>query len=809
MTEQAYGLVAAIPGTGERPNAANVPLVGVRIEVRARGRASAVTVSQRYLNREKVPVEAVYSFPLEEQAAVYGFAAQIGERRWVGRVEEAEAAFDAYEQALAEGHGAYLLDQDRPNLFTASVGNLLPGQEAVVTVRYVAPLEEQGERVRLRIPTTVAPRYVPKKQLRSMDPAEFDHLNPPMSFAGVPYGLALTIEYTGDGEISKVECASHPAQVHVAGREARVDLMGDDVQLDQDVVVAFVSAPAGATAAQVARDERGDAIVALHVRPPAVTRRAPVEAVLLLDRSGSMMGSSIAQARNALLLALASLAEGDTFNVWGFGSQVESVFPSAVPYDDAHLEKARRAVEGWDADLGGTELLPPLQTILRAPRMELPRRVLLLTDGEVANEEECAALVAKHAATTNVFTIGIGYGASDYLVRALARASAGYAETVHPNERIEPVVMRQMTRLGATRLGDVRVDWGGLPVDLVAPAVPSALYPGTSLTVYGRVPRADVADASGGSVEVAVVADAADGPVRFAARADLASAVVDEALPRLFAREALRELEEGRGGAERGSRQRARTREHVDAAIRELATRYTLMSSLTSFVAVEERDAAADVPAAELRRIPVALLKDWHGSGAWGARPMAALTVQSAPGTTGLAAPFTVGKMMAPLAAGIPAVAKRARRGARSAPVQGLPTAGAPGFDAVTAPDSSVDEGADALVALVRGQRADGRWSWTDEILREFGGERAAAMALMSDLVHVLGPADADVPAMLDEVAPTLLVLGLLRRDFAAREAEWRLLADKAVLWLAGRGVRAPAGEAPEDLVAARLGALR
>ena len=103
-----------------------VPLEGVRIDARLEGLASEVTVAQRYRNREAVAVEAVYVFPLEEGAAVCSFEARIGDKIVRGRVEEREKAFEIYDDAMADGHGAFLLDQERPNVFTASVGNLRP-----------------------------------------------------------------------------------------------------------------------------------------------------------------------------------------------------------------------------------------------------------------------------------------------------------------------------------------------------------------------------------------------------------------------------------------------------------------------------------------------------------------------------------------------------------------------------------------------------------------------------------------------------------------------------------------------------------
>lgn len=509
-----------------------------------------------------------------------------------------------------------------------------------------------------------------------------------------------------------------------------------------------------------------------------------------------MANSSIAQARNALLLALGSLREGDTLNVYWFGSGFQSVFAAPVRYDDANLDFARDAVQRWDADLGGTELLGPLHEILDRPAGELPRRVLLLTDGEVGNEQECTELVRAHAAEATVFTIGVGYGASDLLVNGVARAANGRAELVHPNERIEPAVMRQMSRLTTDGLRDVRVDWAGLPVDLVAPAVLPTLYPGTSLTVYGRVPAARLATAEGreGPVELALIATGPDGEVRFAATADLRAARPAAAIPRLFAREAIRDLEEGGSAAAgRGSQQRDRKETHVKDSILDLARRYTLMPSQTSFVAVEEREgAAADLPAAELRRIPVALLKDWHGSGRM--RITGAMMLSS-DAVSGSPPPMRASLSTERLACGRRA---RSSTAARSMPMcDGVADPVAQGYERPLPP---VPDGpSDTMFDLVRSQRADGRWGWSDEVLAYLGLERAECEAIFFEL-------GLDAPAA-DLVGPTLLALGILCRDFAALEDQWRLLADKALAWLAGQGVTPPAGsKSLEGWLATRLG---
>lgn len=776
------GLVASILGRFEPLAPESVPLTGVRIDVRAHGVASAVTVSQRYVNREKVPVEAVYSFPLEEQAAVYAFEALVGDQLVVSEVMEKDKAFDEYDQAMAEGSGAYLFDQDRPNLFTASIGNLLPGQQAVVTVKYVARLERLGDQVRLKIPTTVAPRYIPEQQLREMDPSEFDHLNPPTVPGGVPYGLTVKVSFHGASRVTIVECPSHPVRVSTKGKKATVELSGPDVQLDRDIVVTFTMKDAGETALYVARDDCGDSILMLDVLPPRDADRAPVEAVFLIDRSGSMTGSSIAQARAALLLALSSLHEGDRFNVVGFGSHVQSVFEGSVMYDDATLDQARSAVEAWHANLGGTEIMTPLRQILEAPAAELPRRMLVLTDGEVANEDACLALAELHPETT-IFTIGVGYGASDHLVRGLARAGNGQAEFVHPGERIEAALMRQMARLTTAGLLEPRIDWGALEPDLVAPAQLPPLYPGTPLTVFARVPasrRVGAGDPqlsledSSGHAEVALTATGAEGAVRLSATASLADAAADDAIPRLFAREAIRDLEEGAGAAARGSQQRDRREARVKDAIVALATRYTLMSSHTSFVGVEQREgeSSADLPPAELRRISVALLTDWHGS----ARIMGQALGRSMP-------------LRAPMAFDAPESAPM--RDSWSCDFSDDSELGAFSEDGIGSrrneilgcrpPTADTDDEIMPILMLVRHQRADGSWPLGDGLFDLYSVPDHRVSDVATALRGAVGASD--------DVTATALAVYILRRRFADLSQRWQPTAEKAEAWLASQGL--------------------
>ena len=189
----------AKPAAGLLTTAAQpIPLLGVQVEAEIRGAQSRVVLRQRYRNAEAVPVEAVYVFPVPEAAALCGLTVVIGERRIEARVEEREKAFAAYDDALQAGHGAVLLDQERPNVLTLSVGNLLPDQEIAVELEWVAELGREGDALRFALPTTVAPRYAPAEDLQGVSPTPAERLSPPVGLE-VPYGFsfAASVELPG------------------------------------------------------------------------------------------------------------------------------------------------------------------------------------------------------------------------------------------------------------------------------------------------------------------------------------------------------------------------------------------------------------------------------------------------------------------------------------------------------------------------------------------------------------------------------------------------------------------------------------
>lgn len=771
--------MVAEPKVGLFADDRSVPLEGVRIDAILSGPCVEVTLTQRYRNREPVPVEAVYVFPLEEQAAVCGFAAKVGDTLVRGHVEERDRAFDLYDDAMMDGHGAFLLDQERPNVFTASVGNLRPNEAVQLQIRYVALARREGDAIRLAIPTTVSPRYVPSAPPVVGQP-EGERVNPE-KWLEVPYGLQLSIDVRASTSVlRRLESPSHPIRTTLRADGATVELSQDEVALDRDFVLLVETTEPHRPFARVAREPDGRRVAMVSFLPDLrPDPSAGHEVLFLLDCSGSMQGESIAQAKRALLLCIRALGEHDTFDVVRFGSIHQSLWNEPRRFDDRTLEQATQHVQRIDADLGGTEILEPLRMLLARPADPArPRRILLLTDGQVSNEQEVIALARQHADHASIFSFGIGAGASEHLVRGVARASRGTSEMIFPGERIEPKVLRTFDRVRTPSLSDVRVDWKGLVVEQ-APGRTPQLFAGDALTVFARIERGDAST-------IELIADAHRFPVALDLERPVSDAIDSSHLgpiPILWARERIRELEDDadprRGSAQ--SRPGREDRKHVQLV--ELGTRYGLLSSATSYVAIEER-AERDKPTqpSELRRVPVALTSGWGGVGS---TPPAGVIMRGSKHTGSAGAvhsrtiprppgPPPLRRAVVPMSPAAPPPPPRAAAPARPAPAAAYAPIAPRSLESVTDAMASPSDPTDRVFDLLMTQKADGRFERSPLLLAWLGADRADALARAI--------------AQHGEPLVTAVVIALLAREAPDRESEWRPAVSKAERWLAKQG---------------------
>ena len=588
-----------------------VPLLGVELSGDVYGAHARIVVRQRYRNDEESPIEAIYTFPLPSDAVVVGFAMECAGRRMESEVREREEAFKAFDEAVAKGHGAALLEEERKNVFTANVGNLMPGEETMIEVAFVQRLTSDEGALRLMIPTLVAPRYIPGAAIASPTGhgtsaptdrvPDADRITP--RIAAVKYGLSLDVRFDL-GRAITLESPSHAIAVEaMSGGVTRVRFERDEVALDRDLVLLAAGAP-GVVAGLVADKKRGEeGTFALTVVPDLFEpseRAAAHDVLFVVDVSGSMEGDSIEQARAAMRLCLRHLAEGDRFGIIAFSDTFRWFEQKLVPFTKTTLASA----DTWIARLsagGGTEMLEPLLAATGAlGDTDRDRVIVLLTDGQVGNEEEIVRRVVAEAKGTRVYTFGIGTNVSDLLLRGLARRTNAVAEFIHPGERIDEKVTAQFARATAARVDGVTLKLEGLDGGELTPAELPSLVDGEPWVVYGRYEESSIGHAT-------LRGTLRGKPFHLRIPVELPTEVSRDALGALWAGGRIRDLEDAE--SELSGRRQVANRDRIVA----LATRHGVSSRHTSFVVVEKRFGdrrAKGHP--ETRVVPVSAPAGWQ-----------------------------------------------------------------------------------------------------------------------------------------------------------------------------------------------------
>uniref|UniRef100_A0A3Q1KGU1 Uncharacterized protein n=1 Tax=Anabas testudineus TaxID=64144 RepID=A0A3Q1KGU1_ANATE len=219
-------------------------------------------------------------------------------------------------------------------------------------------------------------------------------------------------------------------------------------------------------------------------------RKVHGEFIFLIDRSGSMSGVNINRVKDAMVVILKSLVPGCLFNIIGFGSTFKSLFTTSQIYEEEALALACEYVRKLRADMGGTNILAPLNWILRQPMISgHPRLLFLLTDGAVSNTGKIIELVRSHARYIRCFTFGIGQNACRRLVQELATASKGTAEFLADGERLQPKMIKSLKKTMSPVLSDISIEWlfPETKEVLLSPVGNTFLFPGDSLIGYSVV----------------------------------------------------------------------------------------------------------------------------------------------------------------------------------------------------------------------------------------------------------------------------------------------------------------------------------
>ncbi len=561
------------------------PVVGSFVHLEVTGIVARGRVTQIFTNPTDEWLSGVYLLPLPENAAVDALTMRVGERVLEARVAEREEAQAAYDRARESGVKAALLAQVRPDVFTASVAQVGPGEEIEIEVELQFEVRYDGDRFRLRFPLLVADRYRPATPA-SAPPEVADPAlpSPPTLRDDAANPVALRVDLDGGYRLSTVDSPTHDIRVIERPRFAYSVLLADDLApADGDFVLEWAPEPSDRPRVTVAVEQRDGAHYALlMVMPPASLLkgrlpdvRVPREAIFVIDTSGSMEGTALEQAKRALVLALDDLAPIDRFNVIGFSDGPERLFETAVPADSAALQEARCWVSALDVN-GGTMIVPALEAALAGGQAssDRVRQVVFVTDGQVENESEFFTRLRQLLGASRLFTVGIGSAPGGHFMRRAAELGRGSYTFISDPSEVEQRMTSLLAKLTAPVLTDVEVFWHD-PTAEAWPRRIGDLYLGEPLVVAARLldPEIDVrltGRLNGQLLELTV---------------PLAGAVAGKGIGKLWARRQVAELLEPPAvGDQLPEADPAEVRRQVV----ELALSHRLVTRFTSLIAVDD-----------------------------------------------------------------------------------------------------------------------------------------------------------------------------------------------------------------------------
>jgi len=574
------------------------PLQHTEVRGAIDGFLARVTVTQTFANSAGQKIEAVYTFPLPDNAAVDDMTIQVGQRTVRGVIKKREEARAIYEHAKETGHVAALLDQERPNIFSQAVANILPGEQVVVTISYLQTLEYEDGAYQFVFPMVVGPRYVPGKatgkQAGGWSPdtdrvPDASKITPQVALPGTRAGHDISIELAIDAGVpmQQLRSGSHEVDVLRTGASSatvklqnRAEIPNKDFILKYDVAGGQISDAVMSQA--VANGKTGSGgYFTLILQPPARVPESditPKELVFVLDTSGSMSGFPLEKGKQLISHALDELYAGDTFNIITFSGDTHILFPEPVFPTAENIRKAKALLNSRQGD-GGTEMMKAIRAALvPSDSQDHLRVVCFVTDGYVGNDLEIIGEVQKHA-NARVFAYGIGTGVNRFLIEGMAKAGRGESEVVTLNGKADEAAHRLYARLRSPLLTDVSIDWQGLPVADVYPRRVPDLFSGKPLVVSGRYTAA-----ARGSIKIHGKQAGKDF-VREVPVTLSGSAGSDRTLATFWARRRIDDLmSQDWAGLQNGNMKQA-----VQKEITQIGIDYRLMTQFTSFVAVEEQ----------------------------------------------------------------------------------------------------------------------------------------------------------------------------------------------------------------------------
>jgi Ca-activated chloride channel family protein len=584
---------------------AECPLKRTDVKAEISGFLARVVLTQEFENPFKDKIEAVYTFPLPHNAAVDDMTMLVGERTIRGKIKRREEARAVYEAARDAGQVASLLDQERPNIFTQAVANIMPGEKVKIVISYVDWLQYEDGAYEFVFPMVVGPRYIPGDPIgkqgggyspdttqvpdasritpRVAQVPDASRITPQVAQQSTRAGHDISVEVALDAgvPIDALTSTGHDVEVDRRTPHSAVIQLKNKLEIpNKDFILKYDVAGRNVEDAVLTHRSGDKGFFTMILQPPervAAPDVTPKELVFVLDTSGSMSGFPIEKAKECMKLALDGLYPQDTFNLITFSGDTHILFPDPVPATPENLAAAKEFLASRSGQ-GGTEMMAAIKAALDPSDSKGHVRIVcFMTDGYVGNDLQILSEVQKHP-NARIFSFGIGNSVNRFLLSKMAEEGRGEVEFVNLRDDGSAAARRFHERIRNPLLTDVSLDWGGTKVEEVFPRRTLDLFSTKPVIITGQYTGfgRGVIKLKGRSAGREFVKEI---PLDLPARQPR-----NDVLATLWARAKIDDLlSKDYDGAQRG-----KPNPEVAEAITKLGLEYRLMTQYTSFVAVEE-----------------------------------------------------------------------------------------------------------------------------------------------------------------------------------------------------------------------------
>ncbi|HVG10798.1 MAG TPA: VIT and VWA domain-containing protein [Thermoanaerobaculia bacterium] len=559
------------------PEVDRLPLKETRADVRIAGVIADVVVTQVYRNEGTHPLNAKYVFPASTRAAVHGMTLQVGEHRIQAKIREKKMAQQEFDTARKEGKSAALLEQQRPNVFSMNVANVMPQDEIRVELHYselLVPTEGTYEFV---YPTVVGPRYAGQPEENQDD----SWVKSPYLHHGEPpsYKLEIGTRIAAGMPLQELLCPSHKTFVDWENdSSARVTLDPEEANGgNRDYILRYRLQGEQVQTGLLLYPGKDENFFLLMVQPPQrveVAQIPPREYIFVLDVSGSMHGFPLDTAKVLMRELIGGLRPTDSFNVILFSGDSRLLAPSSLPATEENVNQAIAEIER-ESGGGGTELGEALEQALALPGSDgVSRTTIVVTDGFISAEASVFEGIRKNLNRSNLFAFGIGSSVNRYLIEGIARAGQGEPFVAIDADEAKEVAKRFQEYVQSPALTDIAVHTEGFETYDIEPLSIPDLFADRPLVVFGKW-RGQAT----GKIRVTGVGGEGDYENVFDA-AEAESSEDNRVLRYLWARERVRRLSDDGSSTD--------LMDETRLAVTELGLNYELLTRYTSFIAVHD-----------------------------------------------------------------------------------------------------------------------------------------------------------------------------------------------------------------------------